>query len=159
MQLTIKTSVCKLFVQSNLPLYSLYYSKACNEFAGPITHPRTTQLHSIKCRSGGKPLAKTTRNFNLRHPAPKTNALPFVQQAGVTFLYKILFHSKQRCTTDENFINSTFSLPNRPRLFQKTLATLTLQLQKVNMFAGAKAASLKFSEHPLCCILQTAPII
>ena len=37
MQLEIQIVCSKNVVKSNLSLYSLYYAKACNEFAGPIS--------------------------------------------------------------------------------------------------------------------------
>ena len=45
---------------SNLSLYLLYYAKACNELARPISaslHLRTTQLYLKKCHSCGEPFA------------------------------------------------------------------------------------------------------
>ena len=47
-------------IELNLSLYSLYYAKACSEFAGPISMSLrlwATQLLSKKIRSYGEPLA------------------------------------------------------------------------------------------------------
>ena len=76
--------------KSNLPLYSLYYAVACNEFGGIISTSlrlRGTQLPSKKYDNGNEPLATLSpiwpfRDLNLRPPAPKMNALPLDQLVG-----------------------------------------------------------------------------
>ena len=73
--------------KSNLSLYSLYYAEACNQFAGLISaalRPRSIELLSKKCCSGGEPLAtlcpiRPARDLNLRSSAPEMNAFLSLQ--------------------------------------------------------------------------------
>ena len=49
----------KVYIKSNLALYSRYYAEACKEFAGRLStslRQRATQILLEKCRSGGEPL-------------------------------------------------------------------------------------------------------
>ena len=78
------------FVKSNLSLYSLYFTKACNEFAGPIfasLHQRNTAFFekmSQRWRAVGNRLLSnlTAQDLNLRPLTLETHALLLDQLTG-----------------------------------------------------------------------------
>ena len=76
-------------MKSNLLLYSLYYTNACNEFARydlRVVVPGNTTLFKEmlkRWRAVSSTVSDlTARDLNLRPPAPETNVLPLDQLAG-----------------------------------------------------------------------------
>ena len=72
-----------------LSLYSLYYAEACCEFAGPTwaSLRRATQAPFKEMSQRRRAVGNAASNFDLRLPAPGTNALPLDHLA--VYLYCI----------------------------------------------------------------------
>ena len=85
----------------------MYYAEAYNEFVGPSSRQNAwaAQLLSKKCCNGGEPLATLcptwpARDFNLKPPAPETNALPLRAQEN-----SLIFETKKSSFVGPSRVN------------------------------------------------------
>ena len=144
--LWIPSSIWSKWTQSNLSLHSLYYAKACNELAGPISaslRPGSTvsfEEMSQRRRAVGNTLSDLTGpRFNLiRPPAPETSALPIDHLASSNWTQQNRIYSKKNY---QNFLVAYCLKPENEYAQIRTVCCLKessiLSWKSVNFLAAS----------------------